>query len=82
MDQYRRWVDDLPDLPASANVLLKARARALDKGDGDEAAQLRADLARLGVVVRDENTRQSWRRSGRSTAAPGDTTPDDTRRPS
>jgi hypothetical protein len=82
MDQYRRWVDDLPDLPASANVLLKARARALDKGDGDEAAQLRADLARLGVVVRDENKRQYWRRSGRSTAAPGDTTPDDTRRPS
>ena len=46
-------------------MLLKARARALDKGDGDEAVQLRADLARLGVVVRDENKRQYWRRSGR-----------------
>jgi hypothetical protein len=81
-DQYQRWVDDLPGLPASANALLKARARALDKGDGDEVAQLRADLARLGVVVRDQNRRQYWRRSGRSPAAPGDPTPDDTRRPS
>jgi hypothetical protein len=82
MDQYQRWVDDLPGLPASANALFKARARALDKGDGDEVAQLRADLARLGVVIRDEDKRQYWRRSGRSPAAPGDTTPDDTRRPS
>jgi hypothetical protein len=81
MDRYQRWVDDLPELPTSANALLRARARALDKGDGDEVAQLRADLARLGVVVREENKRQYWRRSGRSPAAPGDT-PDDTRRPS
>jgi len=61
-DEYRRWVDDVSDLPAGANVLLRARARALDKGDGDEVAQLRADLARLGVVVRDERKRQYWRR--------------------
>jgi hypothetical protein len=81
-DEYQRWVDDLPGLPASANALLKARARALDKGDGDEVAQLRADLARLGVVVRDENKRQYWRPSRRSPAAAGDTTPDDTRRSS
>jgi hypothetical protein len=78
-DEYQRWVDGVPGLPASANALLKARARALDKGDGDEVAQLRADLARLGVVVRDESKRQYWRRSGRSPAAAGDTTPDDTR---
>jgi hypothetical protein len=81
-DEYQRWVDDVPGLPPSANALFRARARALDKGDGDEVAQLRADLARLGVVVRDEDSRQYWRRSGRSPAAPGDTTPDDTRRPS
>jgi hypothetical protein len=80
-DQYRRWVDDLPDLPASANALLRARARALGKGDGDEVVQLRAELARLGVVVRDEAKRQYWRRSGRPPEAPGDTTPDDPKRP-
>jgi hypothetical protein len=78
-DEYQRWVDGVRGLPASANALLKARARALDKGDGDEVAQLRADLARLGVVVRDESKRQYWRRSGRSPAAAGDITPDDTR---
>jgi hypothetical protein len=68
-DEYQRWVDDVPSLPASANALLRARARALAKGDGDEVAQLRADLARLGVVVRDEDKRQYWRQSGRSHAA-------------
>ena len=74
-DEYQRWVDDVPTLPASANALFRARARALDRGDGDEAAQLRADLARLGVVVRDEHKRQYWRASGRSPAARGDTDP-------
>jgi hypothetical protein len=63
-DRYRRWVDDLPDLPAGANALLRVRARALAKGDRDEAARLRADLARLGVVVRDDGRRQYWRRRG------------------
>lgn len=61
--EYRRWVEDLPDLPASANALLKARARALQKGDSDDAAQLREELARLNVVVRDRNKRQFWRRT-------------------
>jgi hypothetical protein len=74
-DEYQRWVDGVPGLPAGADALFTARARALDKGDGDEVAQLRADLARLGVVVRDEHKRQYWRRSGRSTAARGDTNP-------
>jgi hypothetical protein len=81
-DEYQRWVDDGAGLPAGANALLKARARALDKGDGDDAAELRTELARLGVVVRDQRKRQYWRRSGRSLAAPADPTPDDTRRPS
>jgi hypothetical protein len=72
---YQRWVDGVPGLPAGADALFKARARALDKGDGDEVAKLRADLARLGVVVRDEHKRQYWRRSGRSAAARGDTNP-------
>ena len=74
-DDYQRWVAGVPGLPAGADVLFTARARALDKGDGDEVAQLRADLARLGVVVRDEHKRQYWRRSGRSPAARSDTDP-------
>lgn len=61
-DEYRRWVPDTPDLPAGADALLKARAKALEKGDGDDAADLRTELGKLGVVVRDENKRQYWRR--------------------
>lgn len=61
--EYRLWVEDLPDLPAGADALLKARARALGKGDGgkSDAAALRAELARLGIVVREEEKRQYWR---------------------
>jgi len=63
--EYRLWVEDTPDLPAGADALLKARARALGKGDDgkDDAAELRAELARLGIVVREENKRQYWRRT-------------------
>lgn len=59
--EYRRWVADAPELPAGANALLKARARALAKGERDDAAELREELAKIGIVVRDENKRQSWR---------------------
>ncbi len=64
-DEYRLWVEDTPDLPAGADALLKARGRALGRGDEgkDDAAALRAELARLGIVVREEKKRQYWRRS-------------------
>lgn len=58
---YRRWVDDTPDLPAAANAILRMRDRALDKGDQDDVRELRAELAKLGLVVRDEKKRQFWR---------------------
>ena len=64
-DEYRLWVENTPDLPAGADALLKARARALERGDNgkEDAAALHAELARLGVVVREENKRQRWRRT-------------------
>jgi hypothetical protein len=58
---YRRWVEGEPEQSAGANALLKARARALGKGERDDAAELRAELAAMDIVVRDENKRQSWR---------------------
>ncbi|MEU8685302.1 hypothetical protein [Streptomyces sp. NPDC048611] len=67
-DDFRRWVSDMPGLPTGADALLKARARLLDKksaGVTDELLELRAELARLGVVVRDEKRCQYWRLSGR-----------------
>lgn len=65
-EDYRLWVEDTPGLPVGADALLRARARALDKDDGgkDDAAELHAELAKLGVVVRDEHKRQYWRRTG------------------
>ncbi|MDT0300776.1 YqeB family protein [Streptomonospora wellingtoniae] len=61
---YRRWVEGVPDLSASAHGLLAARARALRK-DGSDAArdaeELRAELGKLGLVVREERKAQYWR---------------------
>ncbi|WP_017540782.1 YqeB family protein [Nocardiopsis halophila] len=60
--EFRRWVDGLPELPPSANALLRARKEALEKDDdGDDAEELRRELAGLGVVVRDEKDRQYFR---------------------
>ncbi|TDC81813.1 hypothetical protein E1193_13555 [Micromonospora sp. KC606] len=60
-EAFRRWVDGLPGLPAGADALLRARQRALDADRGGEVRELRAELSRLGVVVRDEGKRQYWR---------------------
>lgn len=60
-NEYRRWVEDMPGLPAGGNALLKARAEALKKEDEDNVAELRQELARLGVVVHDRDKRQWWR---------------------
>lgn len=62
--QFQRWVPDHPDLPATANALLAARAVALKDDEADDAQDLRRELAALDVVVRDQRGRQYWRRSG------------------
>lgn len=64
-DDFRRWVEDMPGLPPAANALLKARAKALKDSDSDDATELRTELGRLGVVVRDEGKRQFWRLTSR-----------------
>ncbi|KAB1949725.1 hypothetical protein F8271_00340 [Micromonospora sp. ALFpr18c] len=70
---YRLWVPDLPGLPAGADALLRARERALGRDRRDDARELRRELGRIGVVLRDEGKRQYWRavtpRSGRPTSA-------------
>lgn len=63
IDDFRRWVEGMPGLPAGADALLKARERALSKGDGRDVTELRTELAKLGVVVREEGKRQYWRRT-------------------
>lgn len=60
-EQFRRWVLDTPELPPAVNALLKAREIALRKKEKGEAKELRREVAKHGVVVRDEETRQYWR---------------------
>ncbi|GAB3549745.1 hypothetical protein J2S53_001172 [Actinopolyspora lacussalsi] len=63
-DEFRRWVPDTPGMPTGADALLKARAKALRHGDsGEDARELRDELARIGVVVRDSDKKQYWRLS-------------------
>lgn len=69
LERYMRWVEDLPELSATANALLKARQKALEENAADDAAELRADLTKLGVIVRQTDDRQFYRLVGKQTAA-------------
>lgn len=60
-EQYRRWVESDPDLPPAADAFLRARDKAIKKDQKKDVAELRQELARLGVVVRDEKKNQYWR---------------------
>ncbi|MEH0970647.1 hypothetical protein V6U77_05865 [Micromonospora sp. CPCC 205546] len=74
-DAYRRWVPGLPGLPPAADALLRARQRALDSDRGGEARELRGELGRAGVVLRDDGRRQYWRLTRAAPQPrPGDTT--------
>ncbi|MER6712249.1 hypothetical protein [Streptomyces sp. NPDC000877] len=60
--EFHRWVPGTPGLPPGADALLRARARARkDEDSAEEVRELRGELLRLGVVVRDEDQRQYWR---------------------
>ncbi|ELS53570.1 hypothetical protein STVIR_5490 [Streptomyces viridochromogenes Tue57] len=61
-EEFRRWVPGMPGLPEAADALLRARAVAREKAeDAEDVRELRRELWRLGVVVRDEKQRQYWR---------------------
>ncbi|MGV9302916.1 MULTISPECIES: YqeB family protein [unclassified Nonomuraea] len=60
-DAYRLWVPGASGLPDGANAVLAARAKALKADKGGDARELRKELARFGVVVRDRDKRQYWR---------------------
>jgi len=68
---FRRWVPGDPALPASADAVLRARAAMLDAGKGTDAADLRRELARLDVVVRDVEKAQHWRPAASPGPGPG-----------
>lgn len=60
-DAYRLWVPGASGLPDGANAVFAARAQALKADKGDDARELRKELTRFGVVVRDRDKRQYWR---------------------
>ncbi len=51
-------------MTAAMNALFEAREKALREDDKDEADDLRRELSKLGVTVRDEGKRQYWRLHG------------------
>lgn len=62
-DAFRRWIEDTPELPATVNAVLKARAKAAALGGEGKAdvRELRDEVAKLGYVIRDDGHRQYWR---------------------
>lgn len=72
-DDFRIWVPKTPGLSEHANSLLQARAEAVKTvGGGKAARELRRELARIGVVVRDKDKHQYWRAPADYPTAPGD----------
>jgi hypothetical protein len=61
--EFRRWVEDDPELSPAANAVLKARSKAFGQGDKGKAdlRELRQELGKLGHVVRDRDKKQYWR---------------------
>ena len=59
--QFRVWSENAQGLPTGARPMLSMRARALKEKKAADAADLRAELISLGVVVRDEGGKQYWR---------------------
>ncbi|MDA0565051.1 hypothetical protein LG943_12075 [Streptomonospora sp. S1-112] len=61
-EDFRRWVPGLPELSVGAHALFAARAKALEKDQSSDAEDLREEINALGIVVRDMNKRQYFRR--------------------
>ena len=60
------WNASAIGLPAGADALLAIRAKAFtDSKRTADAADLRAELIKLGVVVRDQGGKQYWRLASR-----------------
>ncbi|MEO3816366.1 hypothetical protein [Plantactinospora sp. B24E8] len=88
-DGWRRWAEGGAGLPPGADALLRVRQRAVDKDDRRDLVELRDELLRLGVVVREQDKRQYWRPThptrsdpvpgrARQTPGPAQQVPDDT----
>ena len=52
-DDYVRWVADSPELTPGMNALFLAR-EAMENEDKEDATDLRRELSKLGITVRDD----------------------------
>ncbi|CAM3403774.1 hypothetical protein [Stackebrandtia soli] len=59
---YRKWVEGHPDLPEDLDKLMLARRRALADGKAGEAAAITDRLNDHGVILRDRDGAQQYRR--------------------
>ncbi|PKW13168.1 YqeB family protein [Saccharopolyspora spinosa] len=60
--EFQRWTDSHPNLDEEANQLLRTRARALQDKQPGAAADLADRLQSIGVVLRDRDGTQQYRR--------------------
>ncbi|NLS08479.1 hypothetical protein HGQ17_00350 [Nesterenkonia sp. MY13] len=60
--EFADWVDRSPELEENIHALLRARRRALTDEKAGEAESLREELAAQGIVVRDRDEKQQYRR--------------------
>lgn len=64
-DEFRIWVPKTPELPELANALLAARVAAMESSySGESVKELRRELAKIGIVIRDKGKQQYWRGPG------------------
>ncbi|SDH92980.1 hypothetical protein SAMN05421505_12712 [Sinosporangium album] len=69
--EFRRWVPGMSGLPDGADAVLTARQKALDKGNSRDIHELREELSKIGVVVRQEKKRQYLRLAQGTPLPPG-----------
>ncbi|MFD0559224.1 hypothetical protein FB566_5189 [Stackebrandtia endophytica] len=59
---FRRWFDGTPELPERINRLLRDRATALRRWTNDRSDAIAGQLRTSGVIVRDHDDAQYWRK--------------------
>jgi hypothetical protein len=60
-EEFTRWIDGASGLSQDAHAILRARQISVESGDAEDLRDLRRELSRHGVFVRDEGKRQYWR---------------------
>lgn len=58
---FKQWSSSTDELSIAANALMKARELAIKNKEEDEVIGIRNELSKLGVIVKDDDTKQYWR---------------------